>query len=267
MFIKTKVFHLFSFVLFSFAVAAYGQEVFFEDFEDPDLMETPEPLFTSERVPDAWVVGPLNPETGKLVYGAERQGIVDASNRSFVGSPRNEQAYAFRYTASPQIVSARSAFQVPLEEGAVYTLSFDVQQDMNDNESPTKAIGYDAYIIAFAPDANRGKDLNGKRQDFDDKDHHILERLTGTVRPGPLSTRVELSYTGVPADSEHFGKEVAIAFKDVWVDYDKSEPSSGVIDNVSFKVDRIPESSAFALLFGFFGVLLMRRNERRDSAV
>lgn len=265
--IKIKVLHLFSFFLFAFIVTVSGKEVFFEDFEVPDLTETTEPLFTSERVPDGWLVGPLNPETGKLVYGSERQGIVDTSNRSFVGSPGNEQAYAFRYTASPQIVSSESAFRVPLEEGAVYTLSFEVQQDMNDNESPTKAIGYDAYIIALAPGASRGKDLNGKKEDFNDKDYHILERLTGTVRPGPLFTRVELSYTGVPADSEHFGKEVAIAFKDVWVDYDKSKPSSGVIDNVSFKVDRIPESSSFALLFGLFSVLLMRRSERRVSVV
>ena len=240
---------------FALTVTGTGKAVdlFTEDFEVPDVVETGEPDETSKQRPDFWVVGSINPAQGyNLVHGADRQGIVDASNGAFTGSAGNTQAYAFRYTSSPQIVSDPSAFRVTLQEDAVYTLTFDVQQDLNDNENSSMALGYDAYIIAFDADANRAVKIGETGQ-------HILGRVTGKVPAGPSFTSVTLSYTGIPADSAHFGKEVGIAFSDRWTGFDNSDPSSGVIDNVNFKVDRIPEPSAFALLGFAFGLGLLRR--------
>ncbi|PXA03269.1 hypothetical protein DDZ13_12650 [Coraliomargarita sinensis] len=240
------------------AATANANEIFRENFEFPNVTETTEPKFTSERRPGAWVVGPINPDTGNLVYGAERQGIVDAVNNAFSASVGNNQAYAFRYTASPQIVSSEAAFRITLEEGSVYTLSFDVQQDRNDNEDPSVAMGYDAYILAFNPGADRGEDLGGKKRDMPDKEHTILGQATGTVDAGPSFSRVTLTYTGLPADSEHFGKDIGIAFKDLWMGNPDSNISSGVIDNINFTVDRIPEPSALV-----FGILALCAGFRR----
>jgi hypothetical protein len=251
--------------LFLLACAMTGSaavEVFTEDFEQPDVNEISEPKFTSETVPDSWVVGPLNQELRKLVYGSERQGIVDATNGAFSGYGGNQQAYAFRYTASPQIVSSRSAFDLSLEEGSVYTLSFDVQQDLNDNEDPSRALGYDAYLIAFDSGASRGRDVRVQERNPVEKDHHILAQTTGSVPSGGSFTRITLSYTGEYADRAHFGKDIGIAFKDLWIGDEDRDISSGVIDNVKLTVDRIPEPSALLPVALALGFGLLRRRSR-----
>jgi hypothetical protein len=213
--------------------------IFTEDFQTPDVTG-----YSQGTRPSNWVAAGGG-------YGSDRHGLIDEDSGAFNGQSTplvddGEQAYAFRYTSSPAIVTTAGLIGTVANDQTI-TVIFDAVEDLGDNEG--SAVQYDAYLFAIADGATRASNFGGTGWTQ-------LARLTGDVTPGTTwETGIQFSYTTTLADSAVFGQDYAIAFTDSWTG--SGGDSSALIDNISV----IPESSSVFL--GGLGMLLMLRRRRR----
>lgn len=231
--------------LSAFAASASATIVFTEDFQTPDVTG-----YDEGARPSTWVQGFSS-------YGSNRHGLIDEDSGDFNGQSTplvddGEQAYAFRYTSSPAIVTTEAAISATIVDGQNITVTFDAVEDLGDNEG--SAFKYDVYLFAIESGSTRLNSWGGTGWTE-------LANLTGSVAAGTTwTTGLTLSYTVGGGDSAVFGDNIAVGFKDSWTG--SGGESSALFDNVSVDVTPVPEPSAFALLAGCFGlawVMLRRR--------